>query len=383
LAFLASALLAAAAEEGPQRPLRILVADERETSNLAVKGPYKIRILNSEEGVMSGNYLYAVIRPDAGGLVIGKRSVASRGVSIEAGPGSEIYIDGRPFRGKVDIIRKNNDRLAAINHIGLEDYLYGVLYHEVSHRWPMEALKSQAIVARTFAIYQAGQNKFQDYDLRSDIYSQVYGGKASEKWSTTRAVDLTRGKALVYNGAILPAYYHAACAGHTEDASNLWNVDMAPLKGVGCIYCKGCRHYRWVKEIPLKDIEEKLRANGHKIGGVVHVSVLSRNRSDRVNSLEIKDGAGASVVLTGKDFRQMMGPNEVRSTKFDVSVKGGALLLNGFGWGHGVGMCQWGAYGLARRGKNAEEILKFYYPGAEIMTVKDVENPKSQIPNPK
>lgn len=276
------------------------------------------------------------------------------------------YVNGRRFRGAVDVIKKDNGKFMAINRIPLDEYLYGVLYHEVSHRWPMEALKVQAIAARTFAVYQAQQNKLQPYDLRSDVYSQMYGGRTSEKWSTTRAVNLTKGKVLKYKGEILPAYYHATCAGHTEDASNLWNVDMEPLKGVACDYCKGSPHYRWSRKIKLIDLENKLQDNGYKISGISSVSVLSRNASGRVDKLQIKWAGEGEVILSGKDFRQMIGPNEIRSTKFDVSLNDAALIIDGTGWGHGVGMCQWGAYGMARQGKTAEEILKYYYPGAEI-----------------
>jgi len=288
-------------------------------------------------------------------------------VATKKGWDGNTYVNGRGFRGNVDIIKKDGGKLMVINRLPLDDYLYGVLYHEVSHRWPMEVLKAQAIAARTFALYQVRQNKLQPYDLRSDVYSQVYGGRTSEKWSTTRAVNLTRGKVLTYNGEIFPSYYHATCAGHTEDAVNLWNIDMPPLKGVPCDFCKDSPHYRWTKDIPLQAIRDKLSDNGHKIGRIAAVSIISKNASGRVDKLEIRDEAGTSIVLTGKDFRQIMGPNEMRSTKFDATVKEGGLVIYGLGWGHGVGMCQWGAYGMARRGKKAEEILKYYYPGAEVV----------------
>jgi stage II sporulation protein D len=296
------------------------------------------------------------------------------GISGRAEGKAKIYVGGRLFRGDVDIVRKENNKLMLINHIGLEDYLYGVLYHEVSHRWPMEALKAQAIAARTFALYQARQNKMQPYDLRSDIYSQVYGGSASERWSTTMAVNATKGEVLVYNGDLLPAYYHATCAGSTEDAANLWKVDIPPLKGVICNFCVKSPYYKWTKEIPLWSLEGKLRENGYKIDKIASVSILSRNKSGRVDKMEIKDNAGVSILLTGKDFRQIMGPNESRSTKFEISIKYGSLMIEGHGWGHGVGMCQWGAFGMASQGKKAEDILKFYYPGAEIAAIESIKS---------
>jgi stage II sporulation protein D len=142
---------------------------------------------------------------------------------------------------------------------------------------------------------------------------------------------------------------------------------MPPLRGVACDFCSGSPYHRWIKDIPLWQLRQKLAAAGYKIGSIISVRVLSRNASGRVEKLEIKDVSGASVALSGKDFRQLMGPNEVRSTKFDASVRWGQLLLDGRGWGHGVGMCQWGAFGQSKAGKSAEEILRHYYPGAEIV----------------
>lgn len=363
---------APAADDNTGIIIRVAIVDDKDSIYLSLKGKYKIYALGSERVVMEGPFLNAKVRAPKEGIEIGKKEVKLNGVRVKAAKDSNIYVDSRRFRGDIDILRKENAKLMVINYIALDDYLYGVLYHEVSHRWPMEALKAQAITARTFALYQAGQNKPQPYDLRSDIYSQVYGGRTSERWSTTKAVKLTRGKVLICKGELLPAYYHATCGGRTEDASNLWNVDLVPLKGTACDFCKYSPHYKWTKEIALGNLEDKLKNNGYKIGKASSVTVLSKNSSGRADKIEIKDAAGVSVILTGKDFRQIIGPNELRSTKFDLSIRWGNLIVDGFGWGHGVGMCQWGAYGMSKHGKKCEEILKHYYPGAEITTIDKI-----------
>jgi len=350
--------------------LRVLISDDKECVYLALKHPYTIYAMNIDKVLIKGGWLSTKIIAVKDGLEVDKRFFKTEGIRVKVeGASSAIYVGGRKFRGEVDIVRKDNGKLMVINHIDLEEYLYGVLYHEVSHRWPMEVLKAQAIAARTFALYQARQNKLQPYDLRSDIYSQVYGGSGSEKWSTTMAVNRTKGKVLTYNADLLPAYYHATCAGSTEDAASLWNVDIPPLKTVACDFCKESPHYSWSKEIPLWTIETKLRDGGYKIGKISSFSILSRNKSGRVDKLEIKDTDCTSVIMTGKDFRQMMGPNELRSTRFDACVRWSSLAVEGKGWGHGVGMCQWGAFGQARAGKKCEEILDWYYHGTEITTI--------------
>lgn len=371
LAFLSKPGAGASFEAGNDAIVRVCITDDKDSVRLNLKSSYKIYAIDSNRVLMDGPYLSATVSAVKDGFQAGKRNIKVYGMKVKVARDSSIYVDGRRFRGDIDIIRKGNG-LMVINHVGLEEYLYGVLYHEISHLWPMEVLKAQAIAARTFAIYQARQNKIQPFDLRNDVYSQMYGGRTSEKWSTTRAVNLTRGSILIYKGEILPAYYHATCAGYTEDASNLWNVNIEPLKGVPCTYCVDSPHYKWAKEIALRTIEDKLEDNGYKIDKINSVSILSKNRSGRADKIEIKDNAGVSIILTGKDFRQVIGPNEARSTRFDALIKGDDLLLNGFGWGHGVGMCQWGAYGQARRGKKAKEILTYYYPGAEITTIDNM-----------
>ena len=360
--------------ENDQIVVRVSIMDDKPSVYLSVKDSYEIYAINSDRVLMSGPRLATKMSGTKDGLMVGAKELKMGGIRVSAKGKAKIYVSGRLFRGDVVIIRKENNKLMVINHIGLEDYLYGVLYHEVSHRWPMEVLKAQAIAARTFALYQARQNKMQPYDLRSDIYSQVYGGSTSERWSTTMAVNATKDKVLVYDGDLLPAYYHATCAGSTEDSSSIWKISIPPLKGVVCNFCSQSPHYKWTKEIPLWSIEEKLRENGYKVGKIMSIAILARNKSGRVDKMEIKDNAGVSIVLTGKDFRQMIGPNELRSTKFDLSVKFGSLVIDGYGWGHGVGMCQWGAFGMASQGKKADEILRLYYPGAEIAAIDTIRS---------
>ena len=328
--------------------------------------------IGSVKPILAEKAIWTKIVSVKGGLLIRNKLFMVKGVKFQPDGDTKVFIDKKPYRGSVDIVKKPNGKLMVINSINLEDYLYGVLYNEVSHRWPMAALKAQAIASRTFAVYQAKQNKLQPYDLRSDIYSQVYSGSDFERRSTTMAVDATRGKVLAYNGELLPAFFHATCAGATEDSSSLWKVDIPPLDGVVCDFCKESPHSWWIKDIPLWDLEKKLKAAGYNIGKIVSVSVLLKNRSERVEKLEIVAENGGTVIMSGKDFRQMIGPNELRSTKFDVSVALGQLIIRGLGWGHGVGMCQWGAYGQAKQGKSADEILKYYYPGSEILTISTI-----------
>jgi stage II sporulation protein D len=352
--------------------LRVLVLDNKAGALLVVKGSYRVYSLTSDRLLTGGYILHTLVSASEQGIMFGQREFKFSKIRIVVPQGAYISVDGRAFRGNIDIIRKNDTQIMVVNNVRMEEYLCGVLYNEISHRWPMESIKAQAIAARTFALYQARQNKLQDYDLTNDIYSQVYSGAASERWATTKAVELTAGKVLTYNQDIFPTYYHATCGGHTEDASNLWNINLGCMKGVECGYCKESPHYKWTKQILLKELEKKLNESGYKLGSIKSVKVLSKNDSGRVDKLQVQDDAGVSCVMTAKDFRQMIGPNDLRSTNFEPSIIGDKLIIKGIGWGHGVGMCQWGAKGQSDKRRKCEEILQFYYPGTQIMTIDKI-----------
>ncbi len=357
-------------EEKVFYPVRVAVITDASEVNLKIKGHYHISALPLIESLREGSEMKgADIKPTQGGILIGSEPFNVYGVRIKAGGEADVYVNGRKFRGDIDIIRTEKMKILVINHLDIEDYINGVLYHEVSHLWPMEVLKAQAVASRTFAVYKTVESVGKDYDLTSDIYSQVYGGKTSEKYRTGRAVRETAGKILVYKEKVLPAYFHATCGGHTEDASLLWNVDIAPLKGRPCNYCAQSPHFKWVASIPLKDIEKSLNSNGYAVSGVKGIKIFSKNSSGRVDNVGVVTETGEEKIPANK-FRLAVGPNLLRSTNFGVTVRDGAAIFNGRGWGHGVGMCQWGAYYMSKKGFSAEEILRFYYPGAKIADMK-------------
>jgi stage II sporulation protein D len=278
----------------------------------------------------------------------------------------------RRYRGFVDLHVNSNNQLVVINTLDMETYIKGVLYHEISHRWPLEAMKAQAVAARTYALYQIQTNKKKDFDVTSDTYSQVYGGRSAERYRTNLAIQRTEGKVLVFKGKVLPAYFHATCGGHTENAAELWQHDLEPLKGAECEYCTLSPHYKWKKNFRSKDIQEKLLTQGYKVGLIQEVKVIERSDSGRVKMLQIISRDGKPLNISGKDFRQMIGPNNLKSNKYDIKMLGYYFDVIGHGWGHGVGMCQWGAYFMSREQYNYDEILSLYYPGAELIDYRKI-----------
>lgn len=367
---------------------RVALLQEAASFSLRVKGRFEVYDLNSKKLIAKANSLrkQAVKIRNNKIIIRGITSNASalprpfseeemslgqkgRGLQIAPLKGGYIFINGRIFRGRINLILKPNGKILVVNELGVEDYLRGILCNEVAPWWPMDALKSQAIIARSYALYQKQFPKDKDFDLTSDIYSQVYGGKSSERWRTNRAVDLTKGKILTYQGNILPAYYHAACGGHTEDASKLWNVDLPPLKGVVCPFCLHSPHYKWQVKISLQDISSKLIVKGFKVEEISGIEIIGYDGSGRITGLEIKS-QDKGFPISAKDFRQALGPNIIRSANFTIRIDSGAVHFEGLGWGHGVGLCQWGMQEMARKGSKYEQILQYYFPQSKLSAFK-------------
>lgn len=346
--------------------IRVAIAQDAASFSLRVKGRFEVYDLNSKKLISKANSL----RKQA--VKIRNNKIIIRGIpcsvsALQIAPlkGGYIFINDRVFRERINLIVKPNGKILVVNELGVEDYLRGILCQEIAPWWPMDALKAQAIIARSYALYQKQFPKDKDFDLTSDIYSQVYGGKSSERWRTNRAVDLTKGKILTYQGNLFPTYYHAACGGYTEDASKLWNVDLAPLKGVVCPFCVHSPHYKWQVKISFQDIRSKLIVKGFKLQEISGIEIVGYDGSGRITGLEIKS-QDKGFPISAKDFRQALGPNIIRSANFTSRIDSGAVHFEGLGWGHGVGLCQWGMQEMAHKGSKYEQILQYYFPGSEL-----------------
>jgi stage II sporulation protein D len=336
---------------------------------LSIKTPYEVFDNDKGNVILQGRKFYnLVVRRNFDGLNFGDYILKARSIKLKPKKEGVIYVNQRGFRGEIIIIASADSNITIINYLDIEDYLKGVLYHEISHHWPREALKAQAIVARTYALYESRQNSNKDYDLESTVYSQVYGGINSERARTTQAIEETRNFYLTFQDCPFPAFYHATCGGYTEEAAKLWNIDILPLKGVECRFCTNSPHYQWEVKLSFKDIEEALRGHGYNVGKIKDISIIERNRSGRVQSLRLKDDK-SDIYISGKDFRQLFDPNLIRSTNITIKISSEFVYIKGLGWGHGVGLCQWGAYFMARQGYKCDQILKYYYPGAKISSL--------------
>ncbi len=358
------------AETDQNRIVRVAILNDIDNVKITVKKGYTIFDLKKKEALIDTDEMFeGQVLVDPLGLKVGDTIISSDHIRIASKKDAGVRVMNRKLRGSVDIYKDKNNHLLVVNNVDLQSYIKGVMLHEVSHYWSMEALKAQAVCVRSYAIYQMKANKDKAFDVTSDIYSQVYGGVNSERYRTNVAVDKTQGLIITYRNKIFPSYFHATCAGKTESVSELWKQDLPPLKGVVCPYCRFSPHYYWKKNFRLKNIQDKLNEKGYNLGLIKDISVVERDNSDRIRTLSIKMRNDQSVTISGKDFRDIIGPNVIRSNNYLVVMQGYYMNLLGKGWGHGVGLCQWGAKQMSDEGRRFDEILKFYYPGIEIVSM--------------
>ena len=282
---------------------------------------------------------------------------------------SQLYSIGeRHFRGKIEIIWKTPENIIVVNHVPLEKYLAGLLGSEMYPNWPIEALKAQAIAARTYAMHHSrasrNYNSLKDYDVTSTVLSQVYEGAHKEGFRAHKACSETAGMALLRNGGIFPTYYHSCCGGRTEHAHNVWPGETGPPQ-ITDRFCMRSPNRNWKLMLTSAEIAERLKRGGFNLGKISDISTELEDDSPRNRILLLTDEEGPKEI-EATEFRRLIGYGNFKSTWFEVGKQGNYFVFTGQGYGHGVGMCQWGAKGMADEGFTHEEILKHYYPDAEL-----------------
>jgi len=348
--------------------IRIAILKDVDQFLISARGTYQILDpLSKKVYIKSRRLKKSRVKGVKDGMAIGKNFYKLKRIHILTNKYLTIYSKNKKkrYRGFIEISIENN-KLLVVNHLDLEKYVRGVLYHEVSDKWPMEAMKAQAVATRTYALFQIEENKDQKFDVTSDIYSQVYGGRSAERFRTNRAVSQTKGEVLTYKGNIIPTYFHSNSGGYTENVSELWKHNYPPLKGRVDEFANGAPSYHWKKNFRLKDIQNKLNNNGYKIGLIKNIRIKERNESGRIRTLVLDARNGKVIHISGKDFRQIIGPNLIKSNNYTIVMRGYFIDLIGKGWGHGVGMSQWGAHNMAKKRKQYKEILNYYYPGTRL-----------------
>ncbi|MBD3379929.1 MAG: SpoIID/LytB domain-containing protein [Candidatus Omnitrophica bacterium] len=352
--------------------VRVLIVSGRGEARIGPGIPFKVTDLSGGNVLMEDKkpLKSMAVRTEEGDLLFGERLLPSAAVKLTPLKGQGIGVNGVLYRGDI-IIRNNDGSLECINELGIEEYLRGVLPEEVYAYWPSSALKAQAIASRSFAAYRALRSSRRAYDLRHDARSQVYGGMKAENMRTTRAVMDTNGKVLSYDGKVFPAYFSACCGGYRESSASLWGEELEPLKGGRCIWCRFSPVFRWREDISKDFIAGEMRKAGYGVERVDSLKAFERDSSGRPAYIEISS-AKRKVKVGTEDFRIMVGQDLLKSSLFRMRETDDKVIFHGRGWGHGVGMCQWGAFGMSMFLRSTGNILKTYYPGTEIVDLKQM-----------
>lgn len=269
----------------------------------------------------------------------------------------EYQYDNNPFkrfRGEI-IIKPYEKDFTVINKLKLEDYLKGVIPGEMPVSWPLEALKAQAVAARTYTLKNLGRRSNLGFDLKASIEDQMYKGLVAEDSKTTKAINETRSEFLKDRlGLIVDAYYSSHAGQFSASPEDGWGLCpkhyLIPVKEPG-------EEYFWTSNITIFDLSHKLK--DLRVGKIKAITILEKTMEDRVKKILVSSDTGHRI-LTGEEFRHKLG---LKSTLFNITVKQSYLKITGFGFGHGIGLSQHGAKFLAKQGKNYKEILKYYYPG--------------------
>lgn len=285
-----------------------------------------------------------------------------------------IYAGSHWYRGQLEIFGLSNGTITVVNILPLEEYLYGVIPGEMPYTWSLESLKAQAIAARTYALANIGQYSKRGFDMLATPESQVYLGAEGEQENTNKAVNETKDMVITYNGKLITAYYHSTSGGMTENGFDLWD-DQPYLKSVPD-FDQNSPKYIWYQNIYANQLKQSLIKIGINVGDVINIRPTRRSQTGRIKELLI-EGVNGVQNVEGAKFRRILNLN---STFFNVgpmiiggeNVKDNQIIpqvfqFAGRGWGHGMGMSQWGAQQMAVNGKNYEQILTYYYTGTKVV----------------
>jgi stage II sporulation protein D len=286
------------------------------------------------------------LRPAVGALAA---LLAAGGAAVPATAAAEHRIRVQTSRGVVEL--------------ALEEYVAGVVSAEMPASFPPEALKAQAVAARSYALTRKMDARVagRAFDIGSGVLAQVWTERPSA--AGLAAASATAGEVLVLGVDPVEAYFHSTCGGRTEAGLAALGRDLPYLVAVDCGRCEKAPRARWRLEVPAAELG---RIAGFGGAAATRARVVSRTASGRAERVSIEAGR-RNVTLTATDLRQRLGWSRLPSVAFDVRAENGAFAFEGRGHGHGSGLCQWGAAGLAREGQGYREILGRYYPGTEIV----------------
>ena len=318
------------------------------------------------------------VRAAEGGLVIelaGRELSDGACLDVRATEGL-LRVNGQELAPRVTLILAGN-AMTVIARLNLEEYLAGVLAGEVPYeRWAAEALKAQAVTSRSYALFQMKTHAGDIFDVEANESSQVFKPGLRNHPILTGAVSATRGQAVTCQGRLFPAYFHSTCGGATCPAERVFTDQppVATLGGVSCPFCRISPAYQWTARLNKEALRQRLAAAPElaaaRLGAVQTIeAVAGEKMSGRAETVRVTH-AGGVAALPANRFRLVVGSHELKSVLWDrVTDLGDAFEIQGRGFGHGVGLCQYGSQGMGLQNYTYEQILGFYFPGGELTTL--------------
>jgi stage II sporulation protein D len=301
------------------------------------------------------------------------RVEAGRGVVLVAGKpvgrvwrsgGDQLRVDGQRIRGALEI-RRTAGGLALINLVPLEPYVAGTLGREIYSSWAPATLRAQAVVTRTYALHRADKARGA-WHLTADTASQVYGGADAETAAVLDATRATRGEWLAWHGDPILAAFHSASGGRTASALEVWGQEVPYLISVEVMNEEDSPDTYWRASVSRSTLGRALAPLGTDVGLIRGLQVIDRSPSGRAQTVQVR-GRGGKVKIPARALREALGMDVIRSTLFEIRTTDAGVVIYGSGHGHGVGMSQWGAQAMAKRGADYREILASFYPGTRLV----------------
>lgn len=352
----------------------------------------RVAIEEHVPSVRLGSSVDAIVRDASSGRVLGsiqgmngfeaQRSSSgvavarwnARTISIEPkDPNGVVWIGERWYRGKAVIVPTGSD-LTAVNYVDIEQYLYSVLGGEMNGNWPQEALKAQAVAARSYALYQRSRYGNSVYDLCDTDRCQVYRGIQDESVGTQAAVNATAGQVLTYNGNIIEALFHSSSGGATENVEDVWGTYVPYLRAVKD-YDQDAPVYSWDKTYSRTQLSNLLG-----MGPIVQVKPLYQTAGGRYKDMLLTDDRGYRKTISTERIQEILGLRSAKFTivpQFDQGAKSNSkqslpsgFVVEGHGFGHGLGLSQYGARALAMQGLNYQQIVLHYYQGTTLAKIE-------------
>lgn len=311
-------------------------------------------------GRFNGNVL-SVITVSGNRLAVNGKNVNSQSVvlkPINKLESNAVIYNGNKYRGALNVKINKSGSLLVINNITIDEYLMGTVPSEMSPSWSKSALEAQAVAARTYALYTKNQHSSEGYDLCTSTHCQVYSGIAKESPSTTSAVKSTQGYVMTYGGKPICAVFHSSSGGRTENAEDVWGNYNPYLRSVADE--DNSPNKNWTVSFTSAEMQKLLARGSKDVGAVKSVQMINSNARSAVVRFK---GSKGTIDLSGVKLRSLLG---LKSSMFTARNAGGQVIFEGHGYGHGLGMSQYGAKAMAEKGKSWQDILKHYYTNVSI-----------------